>query len=198
MPQLEDGIDLGTHGYRREMPQRFSVFSLIALSFSLTGSWATLGSSMGIAIKEGSAAGTVWSPLIGAAMTAVLSLGMAELASAYPVASGQYYWAFRVSSKEYRLLASYVLEALLLLSFAGLALIIAQERLGQYNSVLVIWCIPLQLHLVIDLINCFPLVSGISEQELASMACLCRRDMAWGRVEFVWGSDTPHIYPVTL
>lgn len=44
-------------------------------------------------------------------VTGILSLDMAELASAYLVASGKYYWAFRVASKEYRTLACYVLEA---------------------------------------------------------------------------------------
>lgn len=110
MNRREDNndVELETHGYRREMPERFTVFSLIALSFSLTGSWAALGSSIGISIKEASSAGTIFSPLIGATMTGILSIGMAELASAYPVASGQYYWAYAVSSKEYRILASYV------------------------------------------------------------------------------------------
>lgn len=65
---------------------------------------------MGISIKEASAAGTVWSLPVAAAMTAILSAGMAELASAFPVAGAQYYWAFRVSSKEYRAFACYVSE----------------------------------------------------------------------------------------
>lgn len=111
MARKEDDNDVEREmhgGYRREMPERFTVFSLIALSFSLTGSWAALGSSIGISIKEASAAGAIFSPLIGATMTGILSIGMAELASAYPVASGQYYWAYAVSSKEYRILASYV------------------------------------------------------------------------------------------
>ena len=52
-----------------------------------------IGSSMGIALVEASAAGTIWSLVIAGAFTAILSAGLAELASAYPIAGAQYYWA---------------------------------------------------------------------------------------------------------
>ncbi|KAA6415099.1 MAG: amino acid transporter [Lasallia pustulata] len=45
---------------------------------------------------------------ITALMTAILSAGMAELASAYPVAGAQYYWSFMVASPKRRPLAAYV------------------------------------------------------------------------------------------
>ena len=41
-------------------------------------------------------------------MTAIVSAGMAELASAYPVAGAQYYWSFMVSSDKYKPFAAYV------------------------------------------------------------------------------------------
>lgn len=45
---------------------------------------------------------------IAALMTAIVSAGMAELASAYPVAGAQYYWSFMVASPKWRALAAYV------------------------------------------------------------------------------------------
>lgn len=54
---------------------------------------AGIGSSMGIALFEASSAGTVWSLVIAGVLTAILSAGLAELASAYPIAGAQYYWA---------------------------------------------------------------------------------------------------------
>lgn len=48
---------------------------------------------MGIALTEASAAGTIWSLLIAGVFGGVLSAGIAELASAYPIAGAQYYWA---------------------------------------------------------------------------------------------------------
>ncbi|KAJ5581240.1 hypothetical protein N7450_007541 [Penicillium hetheringtonii] len=108
MHQFEDDRELEARGYRREMPRQFSVFSLVALSFSLTCTWSGTGSSMGISITEASAAGTLWSIPVAALMTTILSAGVAELASAYPVAGAQYYWAFFLSSDKYRAFASYM------------------------------------------------------------------------------------------
>lgn len=92
-----DDAELETAGYNRAMPRQFSTVSLLALSFDLTSTWLGIGSSLGIAIVEASAAGTVWGLLIGGVFTFVLSAGLAELASAYPIAGAQYYWACRYS-----------------------------------------------------------------------------------------------------
>ncbi|KAJ5326587.1 hypothetical protein MYU51_014591 [Penicillium brevicompactum] len=108
MTSKGDDYDLESRGYSREMPRQFSVFSLVALSFSLTCTWSGTGSSLGVAIQEASAAGALWSIPVAGAMTAILSAGVAELASAFPVAGAQYYWTFCLSSKEYRSFASYI------------------------------------------------------------------------------------------
>ena len=87
-----DDAELETAGYKAAMPRQFSTLSLMALSFDLTGTWLGTGSSIGIALIEASAAGAVWGLLIAGAMTAIVSAGIAELASAYPIAGAQYYW----------------------------------------------------------------------------------------------------------
>ncbi|KAJ5946179.1 hypothetical protein N7454_003018, partial [Penicillium verhagenii] len=106
--KLQDDIDLEARGYQRQMPRQFSTFSLVALSFSLTCTWSGTGSSIGISLQDASAAGTIWSLPVAALMTAILSAGVAELASAYPVAGAQYYWAFCLASKDWRAFASYM------------------------------------------------------------------------------------------
>jgi choline transport protein len=84
-----DDVELEALGYKREMPRRFSTLSLGALSFTLTCTWLGTGSSMGISLTEASSAGTIWSLPIAGVMTVIVTLGMAELASAYPVAGAQ-------------------------------------------------------------------------------------------------------------
>ncbi|KAJ5758113.1 uncharacterized protein N7511_006807 [Penicillium nucicola] len=108
MKVADDDFDLEVRGYRQEMPRQFSVFSLVALSFSLTCTWSGTGSSLGVALQEASAAGVLWSLPVAGLMTAILSAGVAELASAFPVAGAQYYWAYCLSSQEYRAFASYI------------------------------------------------------------------------------------------
>lgn len=103
-----DDLELESVGYRREMPRQFSIWSLGALSFTLTCSWLGTGSSVGISLTESSAPGTLWSLPVAGIMTTIVSLGMAELASAYPVAGAQYYWSFMVAREDYKPFASYL------------------------------------------------------------------------------------------
>lgn len=103
-----DDLELEAAGYHSSMPRQFTLWSLGALSFTLTCTWLGTGSSVGISLTETSSAGTLWSlPIVGI-MTVILSVGMAELASAYPVAGAQYYWSFMVASNKYKPFASYM------------------------------------------------------------------------------------------
>lgn len=104
-----DALELEAAGYQQAMPRRFSLWSLGALSFTLTCTWLGTGSSIGISLTEASSAGTLWSLPIAGVMTTIVSLGMAELASAYPVAGAQYYWSFMVARDDYKPFASYLL-----------------------------------------------------------------------------------------
>lgn len=107
-----DDLELEAVGYRRQMPRQFSVLSLGALSFTLTCTWLGTGSSMGTSLTEASAAGTIWSLPVAATMTIIVSLGMAELASAYPIAGAQYYWSFMVARDDWKAFSAYLLVSL--------------------------------------------------------------------------------------
>ena len=116
-PDLVDDLELEAVGYARAMPRNFSIFSLIGLSFAMTATWLGTGSSVGIAIGYSSTAGAIWTLPIAAFMTAIVSAGMAELASAYPVAGAQYYWSFMVSTRPWAPFAAYVYVGLVTWSF---------------------------------------------------------------------------------
>ncbi len=103
-----DDLELEAAGYKRTMPRQFSMWSLGALAFTLTCTWLGAGSSIGISLTEASSAGTLWSLPIAGGMTLIVAAGMAELASAYPVAGAQYYWSFMVASDEYKPFASFL------------------------------------------------------------------------------------------
>lgn len=103
-----DELELEAAGYQSSMPRQFSLWSLGALSFTLTCTWLGTGSAVGISLTEASSAGTIWSLPIAGAMTFIVSCGMAELASAYPVAGAQYYWSFMVSRDDYKPFASFL------------------------------------------------------------------------------------------
>ncbi|KAK5122247.1 hypothetical protein LTR85_004157 [Meristemomyces frigidus] len=87
-----ESLELAALGYKQAMPRRFSLWSLAALAFDLTCTWLGVGSSLGISLTEASAAGTLWTIVVAGCMTMVIAAGMAELASAYPVAGAQNGW----------------------------------------------------------------------------------------------------------
>lgn len=103
-----DDLELEASGYTRAMPRQFSRWSLGALAFTLTCTWLGTGSSIGIALTEASSAGTLWALPIAGCMTMIVAAGMAELASAYPIAGAQYYWSFMVASDKYKPFASFL------------------------------------------------------------------------------------------
>lgn len=103
-----DNGELEALGYKQEMPRQFSAVSLGAMSFTLTCTWLGTGSSIGISLTEASSAGTIWSLPIAGLMTFIVTLGMAELASAYPVAGAQYYWSFMVAEEKWKPFAAYL------------------------------------------------------------------------------------------
>lgn len=103
-----DDLELDAVGYKREMPRQFSPWSLGSLAFTLTCTWLGTGSSLGIALTESSSAGALWSLPIAGCMTLIVASGMAELASAYPVAGAQYYWAYMVAGDGYKCVAAFM------------------------------------------------------------------------------------------
>lgn len=106
--QTQDDLELEAAGYEKAMPRRFSPWALGALSFTLTCTWLGTGSSIGISLTEASSAGVLWSLPVAGVMTGIVTAGMAELASAYPVAGAQYYWSFMVSRDDWKPFASYL------------------------------------------------------------------------------------------
>ncbi|EQB54870.1 amino acid permease [Colletotrichum gloeosporioides Cg-14] len=102
-----DDAELEASGYHREMPRQFSTFSLLALSYAVICTWNGFASAIGNGIKQGSSAGSIFMLFPAALFIGIVSLGMAELTSAFPVAGGQYYWAFILSPPKWGPFISY-------------------------------------------------------------------------------------------
>jgi len=100
--------ELELHGSDKELPRRFSFWSLLSLSYSLLITWGSFGATFGTSLRDASFAGTIWGLVIAAAITMVLTLGMAEFSSAFETAGAQYYWTYMVSKSEWAPFASYL------------------------------------------------------------------------------------------
>src|SRR5258706_11043922 len=89
----EDVKLLHTMGYAQELLRRMSGFSNFAISFSiiciLAGGITSL--QLGISAVGGAAAGVVWP--VGVIFALLVTLCMAQIASAFPTAGGLYHWS---------------------------------------------------------------------------------------------------------
>ena len=104
----DDDAELEASGYTREMPRQFSTFSLLAMAYTVICTWNGFASAIGNGLRQGSSAGSIFMLFPAATMIGIVSLGMAELTSAFPVAGGQYYWAFILAPPKWAPFVSYL------------------------------------------------------------------------------------------
>ena len=101
-------MKLAAMGYRQDMKRQFSVLSLLAVGFSLTNSWFGISASLVTGINSGGPVLTIYGvPWIAFISTSV-AITLSELASAYPNAGGQYFWANELAPPEHANFASYL------------------------------------------------------------------------------------------
>src|SRR5258708_10928829 len=95
----DDAHDLANLGYTQQLFREMGGFSNFAVSFSiisiLTGAVLLFGYGLKFA---GPIANSVGWPVV-SLLTMTVAMSMAEIASAYPTASGLYFWAFRLGGR---------------------------------------------------------------------------------------------------
>jgi amino acid transporter len=92
----EDEKLLHKLGYAQELFRAMGGFQNFAISFTIISILAGCLTSYWIVFERGGPMWVVWSWLIVGLFATIISLAMAEIASAYPTAGGLYYWASRL------------------------------------------------------------------------------------------------------
>jgi choline transport protein len=90
MTGFDDDRQLEALGYKPAMRRRFSPLSLLSMCFALTATWNGFGAAIGVSLAQASSGGTLVTLIIAAGRNFIVSLGMAELVSAYPNSGAQY------------------------------------------------------------------------------------------------------------
>lgn len=88
-----DDLQLQAQGHTAALPRRFTMMSMLAFSFSIMNSWTGVVSILLTNLTFGGPAATFWIPIADAFICGFISLGLAELASAFPSAGGQYQYS---------------------------------------------------------------------------------------------------------
>jgi amino acid transporter len=85
-------------GYAQELFRGMGGFQNFAISFTIISILAGCLTSYVIAYGQGGPVAVTWGWLLVGAMSTLVALAMAEIASAYPTAGGLYYWASKLGS----------------------------------------------------------------------------------------------------
>jgi amino acid transporter len=85
-------------GYAQELFRAMGGFQNFAISFTIISILAGCLTSYAVGFEHGGPSSIIWGWLLVGLMATIISLAMAEIASAYPTAGGLYYWASKLGS----------------------------------------------------------------------------------------------------
>ena len=103
-----DALKLAEMGYTQDMKRNFSVFSVLGVGFSLTNSWFGISAALITGINSGGPVLIVYGIILIALISTCVGISLSELASAYPNAGGQYFWANELAPRRHASFASYL------------------------------------------------------------------------------------------
>ena len=103
-----DALKLSEMGYTQDMKRNYSVFSVLGVGFSLTNSWFGISAALITGINSGGPVLIVYGIILIALISTCVGISLSELASAYPNAGGQYFWASELAPRGYSRFASYL------------------------------------------------------------------------------------------
>ncbi|KAI9683763.1 MAG: hypothetical protein M1822_005953 [Bathelium mastoideum] len=105
---VADHEHLAALGVQGELKRHFSPLSMLGLAFAILNSWTALSASLSLALPSGGPTSVIWGLVTAGICNGCLAASLAEFLSAYPTASGQYYWAAVISPRRWRPIVSWV------------------------------------------------------------------------------------------
>lgn len=104
----KDEANLVGMGYKQDMRRNYSVISVLGVGFSLTNSWFGISAALITGINSGGPVLIVYGIILIALISTCVGISLSELASAYPNAGGQYFWANELAPRRFANFASYL------------------------------------------------------------------------------------------
>ena len=102
-----DALKLAEMGYTQDMKRNFSLLSVLGVGFSLTNSWFGISAALVTGINSGGPILLIYGIIAIFLISICVGVSLSELASAFPNAGGQYFWANELAPKRYANFASY-------------------------------------------------------------------------------------------
>ncbi|KAH8663624.1 amino acid transporter-like protein [Tricladium varicosporioides] len=103
----DDNEAVRSNGETEELRKDFSVWSLGALCLALMATWEAVTSVVAAALTNGGAPCLFYNYVISFLGSIAIVCSLAEIASIYPTAGGQYHWVAALAPKDQKLIASW-------------------------------------------------------------------------------------------
>lgn len=121
------------------MKRRFSILSIIAVAYNISNSWVAIASSFAIAIQSGGALSLLYGVVAVTVAMLATGLTLAELASVYPTAGGQYHFTSILASPRWSRGLSYFSGLAAVFSWLTLAASIALAATTALMAIIIRW-----------------------------------------------------------
>ncbi|KAL8962106.1 MAG: hypothetical protein Q9193_001440 [Seirophora villosa] len=131
-----DAMKLAGMGYKQDLRRNYTVLSVLGVGFSLTNSWWGISAALITGINSGGTVLIIYGIILLALVSTCVGISLSELASAYPNAGGQYFWASELAPRRYASFASYLTGWL---SWAGSIFTAASVALGTGAACVGCW-----------------------------------------------------------
>ncbi|KAF1916823.1 amino acid/polyamine transporter I [Ampelomyces quisqualis] len=132
-----DALKLAEMGYSQDMGRNFSVWSVLGVGFSLTNSWFGISAALITGINSGGPLLIIYGIILMALVSTCVGISLSEMASAFPNAGGQYFWANELAPKRFTNVASYLTGWLAwwgsMFTSASVALAVGSAVVGCYQ-----------------------------------------------------------------
>jgi amino acid transporter len=104
-----DDAVLARLGKKQVLKRRFDFWSLFGFAVCELITWETVLALFSQGFENGGPSGLLYGFIIAWSSTLSVYTVISELASMAPIAAGQYYWVYMLSSEKYRVFASYII-----------------------------------------------------------------------------------------
>lgn len=117
---------------------QFNAITLLSMAFVICNSWAGVAGSLQLALLAGGPVTLVYSIIVSATLYLAIAASMAELASAYPTAGGQYHFTSILAPNKLGRALSYACGILALFSWLAIGvsvtILVAEQLLALVEN----------------------------------------------------------------
>ncbi|KAL8959294.1 MAG: hypothetical protein Q9193_003817, partial [Seirophora villosa] len=112
-----DDANLRAQGHEVALQRSFSPLSALGLGFSITASWAGYLSNFGQNLIYGGPQNVIFGLLVATVVQWIITLGLSEVASAFPSAGGQYHCTYILAPTKHKKFAAFTVGWMTLLGW---------------------------------------------------------------------------------